>query len=95
VTTVVLVAASLAAYAAYRNVIDGVRHINVANLLGKRPPQYDTSAMNILVIGSDSRAGDERPVRQRPGHRRRPVGHDDAAAHPAPAPRRRRDQLPA
>src|SRR5258708_5572766 len=57
VTTVVLVAASLAAYAAYRNVIDGVRHINVANLLGKRPPQYDTSAMNILVIGSDSRAG--------------------------------------
>jgi LCP family protein required for cell wall assembly len=56
VTTVVLVAASLAAYAAYRNVVDGVRHVNVANLLGKRPPQY-TSAMNILVIGSDSRAG--------------------------------------
>jgi LCP family protein required for cell wall assembly len=57
VTTVVLVGASLVAYAAYRNVIDGVRHINVANLLGKRPPQYGTSAMNILVIGSDSRAG--------------------------------------
>lgn len=56
VTTVVLVAASLVAYAAYRNVVDGVRHVNVANLLGKRPPQY-TSAMNILVIGSDSRAG--------------------------------------
>ena len=56
VTTVVLVAASLVAYAAYRNVIDGVRQINVSNLLGKRPPQY-TSAMNILVIGSDSRAG--------------------------------------
>jgi LCP family protein required for cell wall assembly len=44
------------AYAAYRNVIDGIRQINVSDLLGQRPPQYN-SAMNILVIGSDSRAG--------------------------------------
>ena len=57
VTTLVLVAASLAAYAAYRNVVDGIRQVDVSHLLGKRPPQYSTAAMNILVIGSDSRAG--------------------------------------
>jgi LCP family protein required for cell wall assembly len=55
-TTVVLVSASLVAYAAYRDVFDGVKQVNVSDLLGKRPPEY-TSAMNILVIGSDSRAG--------------------------------------
>src|SRR5579875_3452713 len=55
-TTIVLVAASLVAYAAYRDVVDGVKQVNVSDLLGKRPPQY-TSAQNILVIGSDSRAG--------------------------------------
>jgi LCP family protein required for cell wall assembly len=57
ITTIVLVAASLAAYVAYRDVFDGIKHENVSHLLGKsRPPQY-TSALNILVIGSDSRAG--------------------------------------
>ncbi len=56
VTTVVLVAATLVAYAAYRDVVDGRKQVNVSDLLGKRPPQY-TSAQNILVIGSDSRAG--------------------------------------
>jgi LCP family protein required for cell wall assembly len=57
VTTIVLVAASLAAYVAYRDVVDGIKHEDVSNLLGKsRPPQY-TSALNILVIGSDSRVG--------------------------------------
>jgi len=57
VTTIVLVAATLTAYVAYRDVVDGIKTENVSNLLGKnRPPQY-TSAMNILVIGSDSRAG--------------------------------------
>ena len=57
VTTIVLVAASLATYVAYRDVVDGIKHEDVSNLLGKsRPPQY-TSALNILVIGSDSRVG--------------------------------------
>jgi LCP family protein required for cell wall assembly len=57
VTTIVLVAASLAAYVAYRDVVDGIKQEDVSNLLGKsRPPQY-TSALNILVIGSDSRVG--------------------------------------
>ena len=56
-TTIVLVAASLAAYVAYRDVVDGIKQEDVSNLLGKsRPPQY-TSALNILVIGSDSRVG--------------------------------------
>ena len=57
ITTLVLVAASLAAYVAYRNVVDGIRQVDVSHLLGKRPAQYSTAAMNILVIGSDSRAG--------------------------------------
>jgi LCP family protein required for cell wall assembly len=57
VTTIVLVATSLAAYVAYRDVVDGIKQEDVSNLLGKsRPPQY-TSALNILVIGSDSRVG--------------------------------------
>ncbi len=57
VTTIVLVAASLAAYVAYREVVGGIKQENVSHLLGKsRPPQY-TSALNILVIGSDSRVG--------------------------------------
>jgi LCP family protein required for cell wall assembly len=57
VTTLVLVTASLATYVAYRNVVDGIRQVDVSHLLGKRPPQYSTASMNILVIGSDSRAG--------------------------------------
>jgi LCP family protein required for cell wall assembly len=57
VTTLVLVAAALAGYAAYRNVVDGIKQVDVSHLLGKRPPQYSTAAMNILVIGSDSRTG--------------------------------------
>ena len=38
VTTLVLVAASLAAYIAYRNVVDGIHQVDVSHLLGKRPP---------------------------------------------------------
>ena len=56
VTTLVLVAASLTAYVAYRNVVDGIRQVDVSHLLGKRPPQYSTASMNILMTGSDSRA---------------------------------------
>ncbi len=56
-TTIVLVAASLTAYIAYRDVVDGIKQEDVSNLLGQhRPPVYN-SAQNILVIGSDSRAG--------------------------------------
>ena len=55
--TGVLVIGSLSVYIMYRSVSDSIRHDNVtAAMLGKRPPKLDGS-MNILVIGSDSRAG--------------------------------------
>jgi LCP family protein required for cell wall assembly len=48
---------SLTAYAAYRNVYDSIHHLDVTNhMLGNRPPKLDGST-NILIIGSDSRAG--------------------------------------
>lgn len=52
---VVLVAAALYGYVQYRTVWDGITKIAVTGL-GKRPPTYD-NALNILVIGSDSRSG--------------------------------------
>jgi len=56
VTTVMVAGGSLVAYGAYRNVADSIKHVNVNQLLGQRPVKYN-SALNILVIGSDSRAG--------------------------------------
>src|SRR5215471_4173395 len=48
---------SLTAYAAYRNVYDSIHHVNITgHMLGNRPPKLDGST-NILIIGSDSRAG--------------------------------------
>src|SRR5207244_7683991 len=48
---------SLSAYAAYRNVYDSIHHVMVTSgELGKRPPKLNGS-QNILIIGSDSRAG--------------------------------------
>ena len=48
---------SLTAYAAYRNVYDSIHHITITSgQLGHRPPKLDGST-NILIIGSDSRAG--------------------------------------
>jgi LCP family protein required for cell wall assembly len=48
---------SLVAYAAYRNVYDSIHHVTVtSHMLGHRPPKLD-GATNILIIGSDSRAG--------------------------------------
>jgi LCP family protein required for cell wall assembly len=53
----VMTAGSLAVYVEYRNVWDGINRISVAgDLTGKRPPT-DPHALNILVIGSDSRSG--------------------------------------
>ncbi len=52
---VCLVAVSLTAYLTYRSVWDSIRRIQVSGL-GTRPPQF-TTAMNILLIGSDSRSG--------------------------------------
>ncbi len=52
-----MVGVSLVAYAAVRNVYDGINHEDVtAQMLGNRPPKLNGST-NILLIGSDSRAG--------------------------------------
>src|SRR5450432_3605575 len=53
--TFVLVAAALGAYVEYRNVVDSIHRVKITDL-GPRPPKY-TNALNILLIGSDSRQG--------------------------------------
>lgn len=53
--TVILVSGTLYGYARYRSVWDNIKQIQVLEP-GKRPPK-DPNAMNILVIGSDSRSG--------------------------------------
>ncbi len=56
VAMVAVVGTSLAAYAQYRSVLGSIHRENVtAAMLGHRPPY--TAGLNILVIGSDSRAG--------------------------------------
>jgi LCP family protein required for cell wall assembly len=56
VATVGVVGTSLVAYAKYRSVLGSIHRENVtAAMLGHRPPL--TAGLNILVIGSDSRAG--------------------------------------
>jgi LCP family protein required for cell wall assembly len=57
VVAVVLVSGSLVVYAKYRTVLDGIKRVDVSgDLKGKRPPA-DPNALNLLLIGSDSRAG--------------------------------------
>jgi LCP family protein required for cell wall assembly len=51
----VIVAGGLSGYLKYRSVWNSIHRITVTGL-GKRPPQYN-GALNILVFGSDSRAG--------------------------------------
>ena len=51
-----VVAASLTAYIRYRGVWNSIQRVQISGL-GKRPPQYSTNALNILLIGSDSRGG--------------------------------------
>jgi LCP family protein required for cell wall assembly len=51
----VVVAGGLFGYAKYREIWDGI-HRDVVSGLGNRPPKYN-NALNILVFGSDSRAG--------------------------------------
>lgn len=54
---VVLVGASLGVYVKYREVWDSINKVDVsADLHGKRPPP-DPNAINLLLIGSDSRVG--------------------------------------
>ena len=53
--TCLLVVGTLFGYVKYRDVLDGIKHIAVTDL-GKRPPKFN-NAMNLLLIGSDSRSG--------------------------------------
>jgi LCP family protein required for cell wall assembly len=53
--TFLLVVGTLFGYVKYRDVLDGINHIAVTDL-GKRPPKFN-NAMNLLLIGSDSRSG--------------------------------------
>jgi LCP family protein required for cell wall assembly len=53
----VLVCGCLFLYVKYREAWDRIKHVDVSSdLQGKRPPE-DPNAMNILLIGSDSRSG--------------------------------------
>jgi LCP family protein required for cell wall assembly len=53
---VILSAGSIGAYLKYRAVYDSIKRVPLTDL-GKRPVQYSTASMNILIYGSDSRAG--------------------------------------
>lgn len=55
--TVLVVSTSLVGYARWRTVYDSIKRVAVSSAdLGKHRPPY-TAALNILVLGSDSRAG--------------------------------------
>jgi LCP family protein required for cell wall assembly len=57
VVALALAGGSLAAYAKYRAVWDGINRVNVQSDLGTKRPPADPKAQNILVLGSDSRSG--------------------------------------
>jgi LCP family protein required for cell wall assembly len=57
VMAVVLVGGAIAIYAKYRSVWDGIKRVDVSSDLGGKRPPVDPHALNLLVIGSDSRAG--------------------------------------
>jgi LCP family protein required for cell wall assembly len=57
VLALALAGGSLAAYAKYRSVWDGIKRIDVSADLSTKLPPVDPNAQNILLIGSDSRAG--------------------------------------
>jgi LCP family protein required for cell wall assembly len=54
VLAVVLVSGTLYGYAKYRSVWDGIKHVTITD---PHPPPKLSNALNILVIGSDSRSG--------------------------------------
>jgi LCP family protein required for cell wall assembly len=58
VLALALVGGSLYAYMKYRQIWDSISKVNVSqDLQGHRPPQ-DPNALNLLIIGSDSRSGE-------------------------------------
>ncbi len=63
--TAALVAGTLFGYVEYRTLWDGIKHIAITDL-GKRPPKYN-NALNLLLIGSDSRSGKNGAIGGRAG----------------------------
>ncbi|WP_231618892.1 LCP family protein [Nonomuraea sp. SBT364] len=59
VLTVVLVAATLGAYGYYRSIYGGLKQDDLTGKLGTDRPR-ETGALNVLLIGSDSRDGDNK-----------------------------------
>ncbi len=58
VVALALVAGSLAFYAKYREIWDSIKRVDVSSdLAGVKQPPTDPHALNILLIGSDSRSG--------------------------------------
>jgi LCP family protein required for cell wall assembly len=58
VVALALVCGSLFLYVRYRQIWDSVEHVGVSgDLRGTKRPPEDKNAMNILLIGSDSRSG--------------------------------------
>jgi LCP family protein required for cell wall assembly len=56
--TGVLVVACLAAYVKYRSFWDSIKRIDVTGIIGTQPPKLN-NAENILLIGSDTRSGQD------------------------------------
>ena len=55
---VIVVGALVTAYVKYKQIDDSIHRVPINTKdLGKRPPVYSTSSMNLLVFGSDSRSG--------------------------------------
>ena len=58
-TAVVILVVAALGYAAVRHYNGNIEHIGIANILpgGKKPAKAPHDAMNVLLVGSDSRAG--------------------------------------
>ena len=54
----ILVIGALAAYGKYRSFWDSIKRVDVTGLIGNQPPKYN-NAENMLLIGSDTRAGQD------------------------------------
>lgn len=59
VLTAALVLATLGAYKFYRDTFGSINRKNITAALGKNRPQNTTGALNVLLLGSDTRAGAE------------------------------------
>ncbi|MEV5407957.1 LCP family protein [Thermopolyspora sp. NPDC052614] len=59
VLTAVMVMVTLAAYKVYRDALGGINRRDIATALGKNRPANTTGALNVLLVGSDTRAGKE------------------------------------